>query len=180
MLANESESLFRLPGDGARRSRVVNEELFSQAYAGFWGETVLPVERDGTETGCSIEREGGCLPHAGFQDDSPNAQCPGLRLEGGKEAPPQTCSADSGSHIHPFEFGRLRVEEPEGAAADGSPLPVNDEEGAAPGGYFLGIQPKVSGSWLGIETMQLVVQGANEGAADLCGQVGAGDGDCFR
>ena len=70
---------------------ISSEKLFSENYAGFRGETVLSVERDGAETGCSIEREGGRLPHAGFQDESPNAQCPGLRLESCDEAPPQTC-----------------------------------------------------------------------------------------
>jgi len=48
-----------------------------------------------------------------------------------------------------------------------SSIPLYGEYCAAPGAYFLGIQPKVSGSWLGIETLQLVVQGANEGAADV-------------
>lgn len=125
----------------------------------------------------SIEREGGRLPHPRFQHEPPNAKRPGLRFECRHEAPPQACPADVGSHIHPFEFGRLGIEEPEGAAADGNSLSVHDEEGAAPVSHFIGVQLKVGGSRLGIGIAQLVIEGANERAADLGGQVGAGDGD---
>ena len=157
----------------------MSEELFSQTYTGFRGETIFPVEGDGVETGCPIQRKGGRLPYAGFQDESPNAQCPGLRLESGHEAPPQTCAPDGGIHIHPFEFGRLGIDEPKGAAADRRSLPVNDEEAASPASDFLGIQLKVSGAGLGIDTAQLLVEGANEGAADLGGQLRTGNGDRF-
>ncbi len=37
----------------------------------------------------------------------------------------------------------LGIEKPQGAAADRRSLAVDDEEGAAPVGYFLGIQVKV-------------------------------------
>ena len=93
------------------------------------------------ETGCSIERKSGLLPYAGFQDESPNAKCPGLLFERGHEAPPQPGPAGGGNHIHPLEFGRLGIEEPKGTAADWSSLSVEDEKGATPARYILGIQP---------------------------------------
>jgi len=168
-------------GRGTRpgKSRVVTEELFSETHTRLRGATVFPVEGNGLETGSSIERESGRLPHAGFQHESPNAQCARLRLESDHEAPPEASPAGAGNHIHTLELGRLGIEEPKGTAADWSSLSGNDEKGAAPGSYFLGIQLKVSCARLGIQTAQLIVQAANESAAGLVGQVGASDGERF-
>ena len=84
------------------------QEVLAKTYAGFRGEAVFPVERDWVEASCSIEREGGGLPDAGFEDEAPNAQCPRLHLESSHEAPPQTPPAYGGRHIHPLEFAHLR------------------------------------------------------------------------
>ena len=155
------------------------QEILAEAYAGFRGEAVFPVERDWVEASCSIEREGGGLPDAGFEDKSPDAKGPRLRLERSHEAPPEPAPAHDGRHIHPLEFGRLGIEEPQGTAADRRSLSVNDEEGAAPVGYFLAIQVKVGRSRLGIDAPELGVQRVNEGTADLGGQLGARYGDRF-
>ena len=45
----------------------------AETYAGFGREAVLPEEGDWLEASCSIKREGSGLPHAGFEDESPNA-----------------------------------------------------------------------------------------------------------
>ena len=93
-----------------RESRVVIPGVLAETYAGFRGEAVFPVERDWVEASCPIEGEGGGLPDAGFEDKSPNTQCPRLRLESSHEAPPQTPPAHGGRHIHPLEFGRPGIE----------------------------------------------------------------------
>ena len=113
------------------------QEVLAEAYAGLRGEAVFPVERDWVEASCSIEGEGGGLPDAGFEHKSPNAQCPRFSLESSHEAPPQPPPAHGGRHIHPLEFGRLGIEEPQGTAANRRSLSVDDEEGAVPLGDFL-------------------------------------------
>jgi len=155
------------------------QEVLAEAYAGFWGEAVLPEEGDWVEASCPIEREGRGLPDAGFEDKSPDAKGPRLRLERSHEAPPEPAPAHDGRHIHPLEFGRLGIEEPQGAAADRRSPSVNDEESAAPVGYFLGIQVKVVRSRLGIDAAELGVQRVDEGTADLGGQLNARYRDRF-
>ena len=68
---------------------------------------------------------------------------------------------------------------PQGAAADRRSRSVNDEEGAAPVSYFLGMQVKVGRSRLRIDSAELGVQRVNEGTADVGGQLGARYGDRF-
>src|SRR5206468_1758127 len=149
----------------ARESWVVIQQVLAKTYASLRGDAVFPVERDWLEASCSIERQSGGLPDAGFEDKSPNAQCPRLRLESSHETPPQTPPAHGWRHIHPLEFGRLGIEESHGAAADRRSVSVDDEKGAAPVGDFLGIQVKVGRSRLGIEAPELGVQRLNEGTA---------------
>src|SRR5207247_10050767 len=64
-----------IPG-WARGSWVGIQQVLAKTYAGFRGEAVFPVERDWLEASCSIERQSGGLPDAGFEDKSPNAHCP--------------------------------------------------------------------------------------------------------
>ena len=157
----------------------MSQEFLAKTDAGFRREAIFPVQGNWLEAGLPIEREGGGLPDASFEDQAPDAQCPGLGLESGHETPPQALPAHGGGHIHPLEFGRLGIEESQGAATDRSSLLVDDEEGAAPAGHLLGIQTKVRRHGLGIDASELGVQGVNQGVADVGGQIGAFDGDRF-
>jgi hypothetical protein len=127
------------------------QEVLAETYAGVRGEAVFPEEGDWLEASCSIEGEGGGLPDPGFEDQSPNTKRARLRFERSHEAPPEAFPAHQRRYVHPLEFGRLGVEEPEAATADRRSPSVNDEEGAAAVGYFLGIQLKVVCSRLRIQ-----------------------------
>ena len=59
------------------------------------------------------------------------------------ETPAKSVPTDERRHVHPLEFGRLGIEEAQGAAADRRSLSVDDEEGAAPAGYLLGIRRRI-------------------------------------
>ena len=164
---------------GGRSAAPGESEVLAETYAGFRGEAVFPVERDGVEPSCSIEREGGDLTNAGFEDKPPSPQCPRLLLESSHKASSQTPPAHGGRHEHALELGRLGIEETQGAAADRCSVPVDDEEGAAPAGYFFGVQTKVGCSRLGVHTPEFFVQRINEGTADVGGQLGTGYRDRF-
>jgi hypothetical protein len=129
------------------------------------------------EPSCSIEPESGGLPNAGFQHQSPNAKRPRLRFERSYEAPPEALPTHRRTHVHPLEFGRLGVEEPEGATADRRSPSVKDEEGAAAVGYVFGIELKVVCSRLWIQLTEFRVQQRDKATADLGVQLGASDGD---
>ena len=160
-----------------RTCTLESGELFSQTDAGARGETVLAIERDRLETGGSIKRERRRLTDAGFENQPPCAKRASLFLECSDQAPSQTGAANGRIHIHPLELGGLGVDEPERTAPDRGSVAVDDQEGAAGAGHLLGIQMKVRGARLWVHRAQLVVQSANERAARLRGQVGAGDGD---
>src|SRR5262249_10051696 len=160
-------------------SLVLILEVLAETYAGFWRKAVFPEEGDWVKAGCSIEREGGGLPDTGLKNESPNAERPRLRLENSHETAAQTPPAHDRRHIHPLELCRIRVEEPQRAAADRHSFPVHDKEGAAALGHLRGIQLKVVRSRLGIQPAQLRVQRLNETTADVGGQLGARYGDSF-
>ncbi len=123
--------------------------------------------------------EGGGLPDSGFEDQSPNTNRPRLRFKRSHEAPAEALPTHERRHVHPLEFGRVGVEQPEGATADRRPPSANDEEGAAAVAYFLGIQLKVVCSGLRIQLTEFGVQLGDKVTADLSVQLGASDGDQF-
>ena len=132
-------------------------------------EAVLPEERDRLETGGSIECERSGLSDAGFENEAPNAKCPRLRFERSHEAPPDAFPTHKGRHIHPLEFGRFGIEEPQGAAPNRRCPSVYDEKGAAALSDFLGVQLKVVRPWLGIERSELGIQREDQAKTDLSG-----------
>ena len=100
--------------------------------ARFGRTKVFSVKRDGLKARGAIEREGGTLPDAGFENQSPNAQGTGFGFESGHEPPPQSSSAYLWRHIHSLKFGCLGIEKPHRAAADWISLVINNKERTTP------------------------------------------------